>query len=188
MTTGRSLLSKLPELALEAVMVVFAVLVALGVEGWSDERQMREFADRARAGVIAEMQANLDEFQETGPDLADLQARLLTTIQEEDLTNLNGSMTFNLPDYSSAAWSTAQSSPAAPYIDYDWVIDVSRAYETYELYSRISDQLISEMSGILGRTPDFEKLGAIFGRLAILTELHGQLQERLEALLADEAA
>jgi hypothetical protein len=50
MTTGRSLLTKLPELALEAAMVVFAVLVALGVEGWNDERQMREFADRARAG------------------------------------------------------------------------------------------------------------------------------------------
>jgi len=72
MTTGRSLLTKLPELALEAVMVVFAVLVALGVEEWSDERQMREFADRARAGVIVEMRANLDEFQETGPNLADL--------------------------------------------------------------------------------------------------------------------
>jgi len=97
-------------------------------------------------------------------------------------------MSFELPDYSSAAWGTAQSSPAAPYIDYDWVIDVSRAYEIYELYSRVSDQLLSDMGGILARTPDFAQLSTIFGRLAILTELHGQVQERLEALLADEAA
>jgi len=44
------------------------------------------------------------------------------------------------------------------------------------------------MSGVLGRTPDFAQLSAIFGSLAILTELHGQLQERLEALLEDETA
>jgi len=38
-------------------MVVFAALVALAVEEWRDERQMHEFADRARMGVVTEQLA-----------------------------------------------------------------------------------------------------------------------------------
>ena len=48
-------------------MVVFAVTVALAVEEWREERQLQEFADRARAGVIAEVRANIDEFERTVP-------------------------------------------------------------------------------------------------------------------------
>ncbi|MGY8778357.1 MAG: hypothetical protein ACKVIN_09555 [Longimicrobiales bacterium] len=38
-----------------------------------------------------------------------------------------------LPEISSAAWSAAQSSEAGPYLDYDWVIQVARAYESHEI-------------------------------------------------------
>ena len=44
---------RVAELALEAVMVVFAVMVALGVEEWRDDRQMEELSERARAAVEA---------------------------------------------------------------------------------------------------------------------------------------
>lgn len=46
---------KLAELATEALMVVFAVLVALGVEEWREERRLRTFAERARAAVDLEI-------------------------------------------------------------------------------------------------------------------------------------
>ena len=41
-----------------------------------------------------------------------------------------------------AAWRAAQASPAAPYLDYDWVIEVARAYEAYDVYGRVVDQTI----------------------------------------------
>ena len=88
MTATRSLLARLPELALEALMVVFAVLVALAVEEWRDERQMHEFADRARMGVVTELRANLDEFEETGPGLLATDAMLREVTQEEDFSLL----------------------------------------------------------------------------------------------------
>lgn len=63
---------KLAELATEALMVVFAVLVALGVEEWREERQLRAFADRARMAVDLELEQNLDEFRSDGPDLIEI--------------------------------------------------------------------------------------------------------------------
>jgi hypothetical protein len=175
-------LARLPELALEALMVVFAVLVALAVEEWRDERQMHEFADRARMGVVTELRANLDEFEETGPGLLATDAMLREVTQEEDFSLL-ANFNLGLPDFSSAAWRASQASPAASYFDFDWVIEVPRAYETYEVYSRMADQVIDEVSS--PSTTGVDRVRAILGRLATLTGGQVQVQERLEALLED---
>ncbi len=182
MTATRSLLARRPELAREALMVVFAVLVALAVEEWRDERQMHEFADRARMGVVTELRANLDEFEETGPGLLATDAMLREVTQEEDFSLL-ANFNLGLPDFSSAAWRASQVSPAASYFDFDWVIEVPRAYETYEVYSRMADQVIDEVSS--PSTTGVDRVRAILGRLATLTGGQVQVQERLEALLED---
>lgn len=177
--------SMLPGLVLEAVMVVFAVLVALGFEEWRDERQMRQFADRVEAAVVAEVRANLDEFRTTGPGLRSTQELLSDVLSQRDMSALDDRFSLTFPDFSSAAWRAAQASQAAPYLDYDWVIQVSRAYEAYDIYARIADQIIDATSSIMGGSPTLDGIGAIQGRLVILTEVHGQVEERLALLLAD---
>jgi hypothetical protein len=181
----KGLRSTVPGLALEALMVVFAVLVALGFEEWRDERQMRQFADRVHAAVIAEVQANLEEFRTTGPGLRSTQALLSEVLSKRDISALEDRFSLTFPDFSSAAWRAAQASQAAPYLNYDWVIQVSRAYEAYDIYARIADQIIDATSSIMGGSPTLDGIGAIQGRLVILTEVHRQVEERLELLLAD---
>jgi len=85
--------------------------------------------------------------------------------------SLLGSFNLGLPDFSSAAWRASQASPAASYFDFDWVIEVSRAYETCENYSRMADQVIGELSSQFDTGLD--RVAAIHGKLAILTSLHG---------------
>ena len=51
-----------------------------------------------------------------------------------------------LPDTSSAAWSAAQASEAAPYFDYDWIIRVAQAYNILDAYERLRDQFLDSMS------------------------------------------
>ena len=72
---------RLPELAAEALMVVFAVLVALGVEEWREERQLRAFADRARAAVDQEIELNLDEFRSTESNLVEGSETVATVLR-----------------------------------------------------------------------------------------------------------
>ena len=54
--------AKLPELLLEAVSVVFAVLVALAANEWRQNLADKQVAHRALTGIAEEMRASLEEF------------------------------------------------------------------------------------------------------------------------------
>lgn len=195
---------KLAELATEALMVVFAVLVALGVEEWREERQLRAFADRARAAVDLELEQNLDEFRSDGPDLIDGRDRVGSTLQQlreaqemspDEEGSVDFSFGFDFPDISTAAWRVAQSSQAAPYFDYDWVIERARQYEGFETYLDARDQVLDAMSALfMGEMEFMGERGLdqavvafqrLYGRLEILVQLHQALQEDMEAYLGE---
>ena len=113
--TGEKVRWRFAELATEALMVVFAVLVALGVEEWREERQLRAFADRARAAVDQEIELNLEEFRNTESRLTEgsetvamlLQA-LLEARESGESGSVEGSFSFTEPEISRAAWRVAR--------------------------------------------------------------------------------
>ena len=199
--TGGRVRWRLAELVAEAVMVVFAVLVALGVEEWREERQLRAFADRARAAVDLEIEQNLEQLRSHGPDMGegrdDVRNTLRTLRQvQEDPDSFEGeSVTFNFsfdsPDISTAAWRVAQTSQGAPYFDYDWVIERARDYDALELYMDLQNQLMQEFSFLAGIVAlnDLDEMvvgmRGLYGRLEILVQLHEDLQEDMEAYLAE---
>ena len=198
--TGRGARWNLAEMATEALMVVFAVLVAFGVEEWREERQLRQFAESARAAIELEMQENLDEFSSSQPSLRNLLQRIAAFVRAEDESDPvfgEGSfeISLSLPNVSSAAWRTAQTSEAAPYFDYDWIIRVSQVYDILGAYERARDLMIDALSQVLARaTPgthplDFkEDLYLLNGRLLLLSQAHAAIQEGLEELLAGDDA
>jgi hypothetical protein len=99
---------KLPELLLEVVSVVFAVLLALGVDEWRDARARRDLAERALAAVAGEIRSNADELRETAPAHAALRertARTLATLDGEGRVDL--AVDYGIPLLTSAAWRTA---------------------------------------------------------------------------------
>ena len=178
--------TRFAELAVEAGMVVFAVLVAFAVEEWREERQLVEFADRARAAVEAEMQANVQEFEATAVALDSVRALLGRVVSSGDPTLLGGSLAFSLPEPSSAAWQAAQGSVAAPYLDYGWVIRASRAYEVSATYARVAERAIDDMSAVIGIGATVETITPVYGRLVILSDMHEQVRDRFQALLDEE--
>ena len=177
--TGRS---KLAELAIESLMVVFAVLVAFGVEEWREERQ--------------ELRENLDEFRKAEPALAEateLFQRVLQAESEDD-PFADREISFSLPlaEISSAAWRAAQASQASPYFDYDWVIRISRVHDVHVLYEQARGQLLSDMSLLLATmssdTSPLEikdELRRVHGRLLLLHQVHAAVKGELQALLDD---
>ena len=191
---------KLAELATEALMVVFAVLVALGVEEWRDERQLREFADRARAAVDQEIEQNLAEFRSEGPSLIDgrdSMRSMLQTLRDAqeardrgESGNATANFAFDFPDISTAAWRVAQTSQAAPYFDYDWVIERARHYDGLETYLDLRDEVVDEISSLIA-SRDMDASAVVvrrlYGRLEVLVQLHEGLQEDMEEYLESQA-
>ena len=200
--TGEKVRWRLAELATEAAMVVFAVLVALGVEQWREERQLRAFADRARNAVDLEIRQNLDEFRKTGPGLAEGREQSETALQAllrvQRGETVSGSVELNLglelPDISTAAWRVAQTSQAAPYFDYDWVIDRARQYDGLERYMDVTDEVMRDLSALAGSSvaqdvdATVAALQRLFGRLEVLVQVHANLQQDMEEYLEGAVA
>lgn len=185
----------LAAMATEALMVVFAVLVAFGVDNWRETRQLRQFAEVAQAAVQLEIEENWQQFRDSHSSIRSLQERIAALAQaesEDDPAIRDGpvGIPFLLPDTSSAAWRTAQASEAAPYFDYDWIISVSRTYEMLGSYERMRELMLDSLSLVLARTATGahpleikEELHQLNGRLLLVMEAHAQVQMQLEQLV-----
>ncbi len=185
---------KLPEIALEAAMVVFAVLVAFGVDEWREQRQLRDFAAAARSAVETEIAENARQFRETQPMLTALTEQVegvLEMARGEGRSDVSLNLSLRLPQVSTAAWDVAQGSQGAPYFDYDWVIRVARAYEGYEGYAEIRRLVLEDYTRIFARRRAFEGMGPqdlvellepLSGRLWALGQAHREVQAGLENL------
>lgn len=171
----------------EMALVLFAVLMALAVEEWREERRLIDFADRVQAAVLAELDANLGELRRTGEPLSDMQAVLGEVVAAQDLSVMGDDLQLNLPDLSTAAWEVAQGSEAAPYLEYEWLIDMARAYEVLDVYSEASSNAIAAMAAVIGRSPTVEHISDVYGWLVIINTVHGQAESRLQEVLASSS-
>ncbi|MCY3745389.1 MAG: hypothetical protein OXH05_04090 [Acidobacteria bacterium] len=186
----------LGEIATEALMVVFAVLAALGVEQWREDRQLQRFAERAREAVDLEIRQNLEEFQRTGPalaakrgEMADALKNLLGVQRGEPSSGVELTFEWSFPDASSAAWRVAQSSPATPYFDYDWVLERSREYDNLARYQEVLNESVLALSSLSGSTAagDLDEIvigvQRLYGLLNVLVQLDESLQTEMETYL-----
>lgn len=182
--TGRGIRERLPELGLEALMVIFAVLVALGVDEWREGMQYRDLAVRARTGVLTEVGANLDELEATRDVMSQLQQNVSAAVDSIDAGRQSSlSLSLELPDFSDAAWQAAQVTRAAPYLDYDWVIRVARVYQSQELYNELRSQLLESFSVVVQRGSERDALARMQAQLTIMLQVHDELSAELRALI-----
>jgi hypothetical protein len=57
-TAMERLKEKLPELALESIMIVFSVLLALAASSWADTRREHTLVEQARTSFVRELESN----------------------------------------------------------------------------------------------------------------------------------
>jgi hypothetical protein len=133
--------SKIPELALEAAMVVFAVVVALAVEEWREDRDNKELARRALAGIMAEVESNKDEIlrsQEANDSvLALVREAARDTVLPEEL-----SINYEYSLLSSSAWETAQITRATQFLPLGQVQSLARVYGLQSLFKESQDEVM----------------------------------------------
>ena len=175
-----------PELLLEAFFIVFAVLVALAVEEWNDGRELRAQADMARAAVLSELEGNRAELM-VGKDSTLAMLDRATDVvrrlrQGEDVVEVNISGV--LPDFSDAAWETARVTGTVARMDYVWVLETARVYQTQALTLDLQRELLSMIGSLAVRAADLERFTEFRGQLVILTILHDELDRKYDSLMA----
>lgn len=173
--------ARLPQMALEAASVIFAVLVALAVDEWRGERANQEIAIRALTGIEKEIEVNLDELRGTHDENGRFLARLDSAISAEAGEASAG---FEYALLSASAWETAQITRATSYVDYDLVQRLARTYELQSLFienQRVMVDLIA--GGRLSAVPTNASPTTLSSRLRVILQLGDGLQDSYDEAL-----
>ena len=185
--------SKVPELAVEALSVMFAVLLAFAVDQWRVDKNNAELAARARESILAEIEANRSELLDSRPQhdaLLHQMEQNLEAIEADLSTQVSVDFAYSL--LSSAAWQTAQVTQAAHYLDYDWIIRVSRMYDLQEQFRESQSGILDQISSFGATAAAAGDLGpvlrALRGRIGILVGLQDGLIGAYETVLEDAEA
>ena len=152
-TAGRTTLrerlrEKLPEILIEAASVVIALLLALAINAWNQDRELRERADTARAGILAELRTNRDDLDAARPKLREIVESLREKLTKDAPEPHEVTVLLGVTQLSSAAWRAALATDAMRTVDFAWISEVARVYEVQDEYLRLQQNALDQISSI----------------------------------------
>ena len=174
---------KLPEIFIQALFLLIAVVLAFAVEEWREERELDRLAGEARLAILQEIERNHDELLESRTDttaaIATLATALAAAAQGTPLPDevMKG---FELSLFSSAAWNTAQSTEASRRMDYAWMLQVSQTYELQAMVQQAQDGAVQSLVALRAAGDEGEKAAAarqLLGHLRLYAGLGKALEE-----------
>lgn len=185
---------KLSTVVVEALSIVLAVLLALGVDEWREGRSQQRQADSALVNVVKEIKANqviLEKIHENNVEtvktIAEGQGGAEAAGEDEDRSFIPG---IQLRE---TAWESLLSTGTANYVDYDIILELSETYSVQRVYKDTSSQLIRSSMNVaayaaaLGTDTDNAHYESQFADyfemiIAVETELLEQYQGSISVL------
>lgn len=137
--------SWLPRLAVESLVVVFSILLALVVNEWRQEAEREDRRERATEAIRAELLHNYRELQSVHPyhvGVADTLQAVAEIGAESVDPGVRPQGWIRSVDLVSAAWETARATGTTAHFPYDAVLTLSRAYESQAAFRRQKEDLI----------------------------------------------
>ncbi len=178
--------TKFNRIVIEVISVMFAVLVALGVDQWWEDRENFELAVKMQAGIESEIQKNLTEIKRTHDNYSSTYDTLQLYLGEAEISLEDFSIGFELAILTSATWNTAQMLRAIHYMDYEWIINVATQYELQSIYLESQKQFLDVMGRLAeeGISENPKKLfRSLVGRMMVIIPLQEGLIEGYTDLL-----
>ena len=169
----------------EALMVVFAVLVALAVDEWRENREIDAQVARAEAGVDAELRANQDTLRAGAASVQamyDSVSSMVARMRAGEVIR-EAALGGTLPEFSDAAWETARVTGAVAHMPYERVLRTARVYETQALTRQAQAQILSTLGGVVARGLQLDLLLDLQGELFIILQIYANLSERYDEAL-----
>ena len=187
-TLGARVAARLPEILIEALFMLVAVVLAFAVEEWREERELDRLAEEARVAILQEVARNRDELLESRQKIVDAIASLEAALAASEQGKPGPhelSVDLELAVFSSAAWRTAQATESSRRMDYAWMLQTSQAYELQAMYQEAQWSAVETLVTL--RTTDDDAAQAtsraLLGRIRLLTSLGEALEDDYERIL-----
>ena len=141
-------LKKIPftHLLVEMFSVVFAVLLALGVNEWRTNQNNEDLGLAAFEKVVKEVEGNKSKISGILKNHKNTLSEIDTVISKikrksSDITF--GQILFEAP--AGTAWEAAKLTSAVNYLDYSHVEKMTAVYSTQKVYSDVADKVFQEL-------------------------------------------
>ena len=181
---------KAPEIALEFLSVVFAVLLALLLNEWRENRHEAALAGKARGDIISEVRANekgLRDKAGVNQEVLENLKHLVAGTVPPETQDLD--ITFHYSLLSSSAWRAAQMTRATHALDYRWMARITTVYDLQEICDRQASLLMDQLMVLVPEELQAGKeLQSLYRRMTNVLSLQETMRAAYRKILQAEAA
>ncbi len=173
----------------EAIAIVFAVLLALWLEGWREDIEQKERADDFLARIQSEVQQNYTELSQAIVENEEQIEGLKAALDDDDLSlerigpflQISGGSTV------SSAWQSAQMTRAISAMPVETVAQLAVIYDTQTYYANNLQSLFDHFADLIvasqNETTQKEAVLKMIVRLQVLNDFAGQTVRRYRPFL-----
>jgi len=184
---------KLRTVAVEAASIVLAVLLALAVDEWREDRSHQELADSAIRNIVIELKSNqelLGLIHVNNVETLKIMDESSEQGQEDDEQNEGRNFIPGI-QLIDTAWEALMSTGTSAYIDYDTILSLSATYSMQRVYKDTGWKMtsaamnVAAYATVLGSEVDNENFQQQFiSYFRMLVDIEDSLLKSYEASIA----
>lgn len=135
------------QIAFEFLSVVFAVLLALGLNSYKQNLDLKNEATFLSNNILNECKANLTKLDSSIQINEDFHHYIDSLIKAEEVKGF--SFSYNNEMLSSISWNFTKSSKSFSFIDPVFLNDAAEVYELQEFYMKNSNQMFEHLGSMI---------------------------------------
>ena len=132
------------KIAVEMFSIIFAVMLALGIEDWMQDRERDDRAALMMERITAEVQNNRDELKKAIADNNKFAEGLKKALRKENTTfeDVSPFIQMSAGSINNSAWSSAQMTNVITYMPIETVGQLASLYDTQSYYTKFAQGFI----------------------------------------------
>lgn len=175
------------QVAIEFVSVVFAVLLALGLNSWKENKANEEAALLLKSNILDELKKNQSLIDLTLENNKEYFSYLdsIITVPRAEVQGIY--FEFNYENLTNGAWVIAQNSPAIHNLDSEFLKEVADIYQAQIFYDEFARQFFQNVSQLVSQIeiiPDGNLAISVYYSINVMrssaTDLQADYKEILE--------
>lgn len=183
-------INKIPigQLAMEFLSVVFAVLLALGLNAYKESLDTKSQAELIKKSILTECRNNQIKIDSTMERNHAFNAYIdsLVHLESEDVTNVSFQYAFELLNHS--AWNLALNNTATNYLDQDFMLAAADIYHTQEFYTDFTSSFYQNLAEHITRMDEvapYNTALSFYYSLEVMNSTADDLKKKYESFFSN---
>lgn len=174
------------QLAFEFISIVFAVLLALGLNSYKQNQDLQSEATTLKESILLECKNNFSRIDSTMRMNKDFNDYIdsLVQLNPDDVNSVSFSYGFEL--LSNSAWTIAQNNKAINSLDQQFLLDAADIYHTQEFYTEFTSSFYQNLGHHIIQMDDIPAFNTALSfhySLTVMNSSANDLQSKIQLLL-----